>query len=258
MTANPVQIHYPLPAIAVVQIHRPEARNALNHQVRHALAAAFEQLRDDAAIRVIILTGGDSVFAAGADLTELARANPIELYQRHSERYWQAIAECPKPVIAVVNGFALGGGCELAMHADVIIAGESAQFGQPEVKVGIMPGAGGTQRLVRAVGKFHAMRMLLTGCLIPANEAYQMGLVSMVCADQDTLNTAYQYAQQMAALAPLALAQIKETVLLGQDLPLQAALALERRSFQFLFASQDQREGMQAFLDKRPAQFQGQ
>ena len=243
--------------VAIVTIDRPEAKNALNTHVRQCLAHAFHELSEDQEIRVIVLTGGEHDFAAGADLKELATAEPIQMMQRRTERYWSAISQCPKPVIAAVNGYALGGGCELAMHADIIIAGKSANFGQPEVKVGVMPGAGGTQRLFRAVGKFHAMRMILTGCLVPAEEAYAMGLVSQVTEDQDTIATAVKMAQGLAKLPPIALEQIKEVALMAEDLPLSAGLSLERKSFQLLFASQDQKEGMQAFIEKRKPAYQG-
>nr|WP_160241789.1 enoyl-CoA hydratase [Acinetobacter indicus] len=252
-----VQIDYALPAVATIKINRPEARNALNTQVRKMLAEAVAEQVENDDIRVIILTGGDDVFAAGADLTELAEASSMDVYLRRTERYWQTIANCPKPIIAAVNGFALGGGCELAMHADIIIAGQSAQFGQPEIKVGIMPGAGGTQRLVRAVGKFQAMRMIMTGCLVSADEAFAMGLVSQVTADTETLNTAYKMAQQIAKLPAIALEQIKETVLLSEDVPLHAGLTLERKAFQLLFSTEDQKEGMAAFLEKRKPYYQG-
>lgn len=225
--------------------------------MRQHLAAHFQTLGADPAIRVIVLTGDPGCFAAGADLRDLSTRTAIGLYGGHSERYWEAIARCPKPVIAAVNGFALGGGCELAMHCDLIVAGESAQFAQPEIKVGVMPGAGGTQRLVRAVGKFQALRMLFTGCLVKASQALAMGLVSEVVADESTLPRALELATEIARLPPLALAQIKEVVLAGADLPLDSALALERKAFQLLFDSQDQKEGMQAFLEKRPPNYQG-
>lgn len=252
-----VQVNYSVPSIALIKINRPEAKNALNSQVRKMLAQAIAQQVDNDDIRVIILTGSDEVFAAGADLTELAEASSTEIYLRRTERYWQTIANCPKPIIAAVNGYALGGGCELAMHADIIIAGKSAQFGQPEIKVGIMPGAGGTQRLVRAVGKFQAMRMIMTGCLVSADEALTMGLVSIVTEDHETLNTAYKMAQQMAKLPTIALEQIKEVILLSEDMPLNAGLSLERKAFQLLFNTQDQKEGMNAFLEKRKPNYQG-
>lgn len=252
-----VHVDYAIPAVAIIKINRPEAKNALNTQVRKLLSEAVALQADNDDIHVIVITGGDDVFAAGADLKELAKASAMDVYLRRAERYWQTIANCPKPIIAAVNGFALGGGCELAMHADIIIAGKSAQFGQPEIKVGVMPGAGGTQRLVRAVGKFHAMRMIMTGCLISAEEAYQIGLVSQVTEDTETLNTAYKMAQQIARLPPIALEQIKEVVLLSEDMPLNAGLALERKAFQLLFDTQDQKEGMSAFLEKRKPIYQG-
>ena len=243
--------------IAIVKIDRPEAKNALNTEVRKQLAQIFSELALNDDIRVVILTGGESVFAAGADLKELAAAQTTDMSLRHTERYWQAIAHYPKPVIAAVNGYALGGGCELAMHADIIIAGESAQFGQPEVKVGIMPGAGGTQRLFRAVGKFHAMRMILTGCLVSAQEAYQMGLVTQVVPDSETIDTALKMAKTIARLPPIALEHIKEVALMSEDVPLNAGLSLERKSFQLLFDTEDQKEGMQAFIEKRHPKYQG-
>ena len=189
--------------------------------------------------------------------SDLSTSTAIGLYGRHGERYWEAIARCPKPVIAAVNGFALGGGCELAMHCDLIVAGASARFAQPEVRVGVMPGAGGTQRLVRAVGKFQALRMLFTGCTVRAPEALAIGLVSEVAADGQALDRALELARQIAGLPPLALAQIKEVVLAGADLPLDQALALERKAFQLLFDSHDQKEGMRAFLEKRTAEYLG-
>ncbi len=244
--------------VAVVKIHRPEAKNALNTATRKKLAEIFLDLSEDSNIRAIVLTGGEQDFAAGADLKELATAVPIELIQRRTERYWSAISQCPKPVIAAVNGYALGGGCELAMHADIIIAGESAHFGQPEVRVGVMPGAGGTQRLFRAVGKFHAMKMLLTGALVRADEAYRIGLVSQVTEDKETIAVAIKMAQDLAKLPPIALELIKEVALMSEDVPLNSGLSLERKSFQLLFASEDQKEGMQAFIEKRKPNYHGQ
>jgi enoyl-CoA hydratase/carnithine racemase len=253
-----VQLERPQGGVALVRIHRPEFRNALNSVVRQQLADLFTELGRDSTVRAIVLTGGDSCFVAGADIREFASADPIEMYQRHTELLWDAIGSCPKPVIAAVNGFALGGGCELAMHCDIIVAGESACFGQPEVKLGLMPGAGGTQRLVRAVGKFQAMRIALTGCMVKAPEALAIGLISELVSDDQTIARAMELATQIAALPPLAVAQIKEVMLAGADLPLQGALALERKAFQLLFASKDQKEGAAAFLDKRKAQFSGE
>lgn len=203
MSADPspvVLLEFPAADVALLRLNRPQARNALNDEVRQRLASHFQTLGADPAIRVIVLTGDSRCFAAGADLRDLSTSTAIGLYGRHSERYWEAIARCPKPVIAAVNGFALGGGCELAMHCDLIVAGESAQFAQPEIKVGVMPGAGGTQRLVRAVGKFQALRMLFTGCLVKAPQALAMGLVSEVVADESTLARALELAMEIARL----------------------------------------------------------
>lgn len=245
-------------AVAVVRIDRPEVKNALNSAVREQMAEIFRALAADNRVRSIVLTGDEQCFVAGADIREFAQASPVQMYLRHTEYLWDAIARCPKPVIAAVNGFALGGGCELAMHCDIIVAGQSARFGQPEVKLGLMPGAGGTQRLIRAVGKFQAMRIALTGCLVPAPEALAMGMVSEVVSDDRTLPRALELAAQIAELPPLAVAQIKEVMLLGADLPLDSALALERKAFQLLFDSRDQKEGACAFLEKRKASFSGE
>lgn len=244
--------------VAVVRIERPEAKNALNHAVREQLANIFRAVACDERVRAIVLTGGEQCFVAGADIREFADASPIEMYRRHTEYLWEPIARCPKPVIAAVNGFALGGGCELAMHCDIIVAGQSARFGQPEVKLGLMPGAGGTQRLIRAVGKFQAMRIALTGCLVTAPEALAMGMVSEVVSDERTVPRALELAAEIAALPPLAVAQIKEVMLSGADLPLDSALVLERKAFQLLFDSRDQKEGANAFLEKRKAVFSGE
>lgn len=255
---GPVTLEVREDAVAVVRIERPEAKNALNTAVREQLAEHFRALVNDVRVRAIVLTGGDQCFVAGADIREFAEASSIEMYLRHTEYLWEAISRCPKPVIAAVNGFALGGGCELAMHCDIIIAGESARFGQPEVKLGLMPGAGGTQRLVRAVGKFQAMRIAMTGCLITAPHALAMGMISEVVRDDLTLARALELAAEIAALPPLAVAQIKEVILAGADLPLDSALTLERKAFQLLFDSKDQKEGARAFLEKRKASFVGE
>jgi enoyl-CoA hydratase len=254
---NEVLLERPTDRVAVVRLNRPEARNALNIDVRTQLAEHFTSLGNDDTTRAIVLTGSEKIFAGGADLRDMVERNPIELLTRRTERLWRAVADCPKPVIAAVNGYCLGGGCELAMHADVIVAGEGALFGQPEVKVGIMPGAGGTQRLVRAVGKFRAMKMLMTGEPVPARDALAMGLVSEVVADGDVFQRALAIATTIAGMPPLAVMQIKEAVLAGEDSSLEAGLMLERKAFQLLFASADQKEGMRAFLEKRKPEFEG-
>jgi enoyl-CoA hydratase/carnithine racemase len=252
-----VILERPSDRVAVLRLNRPEARNALNMTVRQMLADHFTALGSDDATRCIILTGGEKVFAAGADIRDMVERTSVEMFARRSERLWQPIASCPKPVIAAVNGYALGGGCELAMHADIIVAGEGASFGQPEVKVGIMPGAGGTQRLTRAVGKFAAMKMLLTGEPVRARDAFAIGLVSEVVADGETMTRALALADTIASMPPLAVMQIKEAVLAGQDASLDAALMIERKAFQLLFSTADQKEGMRAFLEKRKPQFEG-
>ncbi len=244
--------------VAVVRINRPEVRNALNIATRQALAEAFTGLHDDPEVRAVVLTGDDQAFAAGADLKEFIDADPIEMMKRRTERYWSAVATTPQPVIAAINGYALGGGLEVAMACDILIAGESAQLGQPEVRVGIMCGAGGTQRLTRAVGKFQAMRICLTGRPISAQEAYAIGLVSQVVPDGEVLGTALETAQTIARLPPLAVMQTKEAILHADNTSLDAGLTLERKSLQLLFASQDKREGMQAFFEKRKPAFKGE
>lgn len=244
--------------VAVIEINRPEARNALNLELRQLLSETFQKLNQDSSVRVIVLTGGGKVFAAGADIQDFTTATTSQMYLRHTEQYWQSISDCTKPIIAAVNGYALGGGCELAMHADMIIAGKSAQFGQPEVKLGLMPGAGGTQRLLRAIGKFKTMLMVLSGKMITADEANQMGLVSEVVEDERTIPYALELAKTIASFSPIAVQQIKEVTNLGQDLSLQGALTLERKAFQILFDTKDQKEGVNAFFEKRTPEYRGE
>lgn len=238
-------------------MNRVEVKNALNMSVRRELAEHFTALGADPKIRCIVLTGGARVFAAGADIRALVDQGPVDVMRRNLHLWWQAISACPTPVIAAVNGYAWGAGCELAMHADIIIAGESATFCQPEVKVGIMPGAGGTQRLTRAVGKFQAMRMILTGQPVSAREALSMGLCSEVVPDDEVQGAALKMAALIAGMPPIAVMQVKEVLLAGQDIPLDAALLLERKAFQLLFDTRDQKEGMHAFLEKRQPVYEG-
>lgn len=252
-----VLLEKPVDGVAVVRLNRVEVKNALNLSVRQEMARYFNELGADPKIRCIVLTGGDKVFAAGADIKDMADKGSIDMMLRNVHLLWQAISSCPKPVIAAVNGYAWGGGCELAMHADIIIAGESSTFCQPEVKVGIMPGAGGTQRLTRAVGKFQAMKMILTGQPVSAREALAMGLCSEVVSDDKVQSAALEMASQIAAMPPIAVMQMKEVLLAGQDIPLEAALTLERKAFQLLFDTKDQNEGMNAFLEKRKPVYQG-
>jgi 1,4-dihydroxy-2-naphthoyl-CoA synthase len=257
MSAPAVLTERPAEGVGLIRINRPEARNALNTEVRRLLGEHLSAMADDPAIRCIVLTGNEKAFAAGADIKEMAEAGAIEILQRGSQKLWRAIYSCPKPVIAAINGFALGGGCELAMTCDIIIAGESAKFGQPEVKIGIIPGGGGTQRFPGTVGKFKAMRYVLTGDIFGAKEASDMNLVSEVVADADVEKRAIAMAAQIAELPPLAIQLAKEAVIRGMDAALETGLTLESRTLQLLFASQDQKEGMTAFIEKRKPKFTG-
>lgn len=252
-----VLLETPAPGICLLRLNRPEARNALSPELRAQLRDHFIALSAAAACHAIVITGDVKAFAAGADIRSMVKAGPAEMMARGDEANWAAIRACPKPIIAAVNGYALGGGCELAMHADIIVAGKSARFGQPEVKLGIMPGAGGTQRLVRAIGKHRAMLALLTGEPIDAEEALAAGLVSKVVDDEQVVDEAISLARHIASLPPLAIAEIKRTVLAGMDAPLDTALMLERRAAYLLFGTRDKEEAMQAFLDKRAPVFSG-
>ena len=242
---------------AVVTLDRPEKRNALDLAMRRALADAFTELAADAEIRAIVVTGGDTVFAAGADLKLLADKGPSGVRDLGFADLWRPIAECPKPVIAAVSGFALGAGCELVMMCDIVIADPSARLGQPEIRVGIMPGAGGTQRLARLVGKHVASLMLLTGDPLTAERAAQLGLVSELVGEGEAVGRAREIAAKIAQMPPLAVAAIKRTLAIGADLPLPAAITIEYREFLMLFDSADQKEGMTAFLEKRRPVFEG-
>ncbi|GAB4230153.1 MAG: enoyl-CoA hydratase [Methyloligellaceae bacterium] len=247
----------PAEGVALLQINRPEKRNALNMAVRKAIAEAFQEFAQDDAVRAVVLTGGEDNFAAGADLAEMAERSTVEQMRLRSERYWQVVADCPKPVIAAVNGYALGGGCELAMLADIIVAAEDAVFGQPEIRVGLIPGAGGTQRLTRAVGKYQAMRINLLGESITGAQALTFGLASEVHPARQVIPRALEMASRIAELSPIAAQQIKEVTLAGMDASLQAGLLLERKAFQIMFATEDQKEGAAAFLAKRKPGFKG-
>jgi enoyl-CoA hydratase/carnithine racemase len=252
-----IKVEDPSAGVTLLRINRPEVRNALNLEVRRELAKLFPELASSSDVRCVVITGNEKAFAAGADIKEMAGAGAIEMMSRGIHNLLYPIANFPKPLIAAVNGFALGGGCELAMHADIIIAGENAKFGLPEVKLGVMPGGGGTQRLVRAVGKFKAMLMVLTGEIFSAQIANNMGLVSEVVPDAQVLTRALGLARHIADLPPLAVAQIKEVTLAGQNASLESALMLERKALQLLFASEDQKEGMSAFLEKRKPTYRG-
>lgn len=252
-----VLLERPAAGVALLRLNRPERLNALNMAVRENLAAYFAELASDDTVRCVVVTGDEKAFAAGADVAELAARTSTDEAFAKSRAAWAAIERYRRPIIAAVNGFALGGGCELALHCDIVVAGAGAKFGQPEVKLGIMPGAGGTQRFVRAAGKFAAMRWVLTGDVLSAADALRLGLVSEVVPDGEVLPHALEIARRIAALPPLAVAAIKEAVLVGADLPLEGALNLESQSFQKLFATEDRTEGMRAFLEKRKPDFKG-
>jgi enoyl-CoA hydratase/carnithine racemase len=258
MTApDTLLIERPSDDIVVFRLNRPQVRNALNLELRARLADEVTRHAADAAIRCLIITGSDAVFAAGADISEMAEAGPVEVMARNLQKYWRAIMDCPKPVIAAIEGFALGGGLELALCADIIVAAEGARLGLPEVKVGILPGGGGTQKLARLVGRQRAMLLLLTGRMFGAAEALSMGVISEVAPTGQALARALEIAREIAAMPPIAVMQIKEIVNAGLNAPLDTALMLERKALQLLFATSDQKEGMRAFLAKRKPQFEG-
>ena len=258
MTApDTLLIERPSNDIVVFRINRPQVRNALNLEVRMRLADEITRFGADDAIRCLIVTGSDAAFAAGADIGEMAEAGPVEVMARNVQKYWRAISDCPKPLIAAVEGFALGGGLELALCADIIVAGEGARLGLPEVKVGILPGGGGTQKLARLVGGKRAMLLLMTGRMFSAAEAFSMGVVSEVAPTGQALTRALEIAREIAGMPPIAVMQIKEIVNAGLNAPLDTALMLERKAFQLQFATSDQKEGMRAFMEKRKPKFEG-
>jgi len=244
-------------SIGIVQLNRPSALNALNFELMAELVKALEELDGDQEVRVIILTGSERAFAAGADLKEMSQAGPVDLILGRRFELWDRIRKIAKPLIAAVSGYCLGGGNELAMSCDLIIASENATFGQPEVNVGIMPGAGGTQRLIRAVGKYKAMEMILTGKPITAQEAYRVGLVNRVVPTESLMEEAKKLANEIASKPPISVRAAKEAILKAQDTALEVGLDFERKSFYMLFATEDGKEGMKAFLEKRKPNFKG-
>jgi enoyl-CoA hydratase len=255
---NSLLVEHPNEDIVVFRINRPQVRNALNLEVRARLADEITRCGADNKVRCVIVTGSDVAFAAGADIGEMAEAGPVEVMSRNVQKYWRVIMDCPKPVIAAVEGFALGGGLELALCADIIIAGEGAKLGLPEVKVGILPGGGGTQKLARLVGRQRAMLLIMTGRMFSAVEALSMCVVSEVAPTGQALPRAIEIAREIAAMPPISIMQIKEIVNAGVNAPLDAALMLERKAFQLQFATRDQKEGMRAFMEKRKPKFEGQ
>ena len=245
-------------AVVLIRLNRPQALNALNDQLMDELTAALDETEADAGVGCVVITGSQKAFAAGADIKEMASKDYAQtLGEDFITRNWERVTRCRKPVIAAVAGFALGGGCELAMMCDFIIAADTARFGQPEINLGISPGAGGTQRLTRFVGKSKAMEMILTGRMIDAEEAERCGLVSRVVPADTLIEEAMKAAAKIAGLSPLAVMLAKEMVLSAYETPLSQGVRLERRLFQSMFAFADQKEGMAAFVEKRKPDFKG-
>jgi enoyl-CoA hydratase len=245
------------PSIALVQLNRPKELNALNLQLMQELRDGLKQLDKNETVRVIIITGNEQAFAAGADIKQMADKSAIDMLMIDQFSTWDQIRKTKKPVIAAVSGFCLGGGCELAMTCDMIIASETAKFGQPEIKLGTMPGAGGTQRLTKALGKAKAMELVLTGRFLTADEAYAYKLVNKVVPVELYLFEAVQLAKEIAHMSPVAVQLAKESVNRSFETHLDEGLLYERKNFYLTFASEDQKEGMKAFIEKRKAEYKG-
>ncbi len=243
--------------VGLARLNRPQALNALNKPLMQELGEALAEWDADPNIGAMVITGSERAFAAGADIKEMATATPVEMLTRDHIGVWDRITQMNKPVIAAVSGFALGGGCEIALMCDIIVASESTVFGQPEINLGVMPGAGGTQRLVRAIGKSVAMEMILNDRRLTAQEALQLGLVSHVYPVETYLQEALRLANEIAARAPIGLRLAKEAVNKAFEMTLSQGLIFERRNFYYLFSTEDQKEGMDAFVNKRKADWKG-
>jgi enoyl-CoA hydratase len=246
------------PPIAVVQLNRPEVLNALSEELMDELVASLETLDDEADIRCIVLTGSEKAFAAGADIKQsFVEATPASMLEHDLTERWERVRKIRKPIIAAVSGYCLGGGCELAMTCDIIVASETAQFGQPEVNLGIIPGAGGTQRLTRAIGKYRAMDIILTGRRVKADEAKAIGLAAQVYPAASWLEDAKALARTIAEKPPIAVRLATEAIDLAWNSTLDAGLEFERKAFYLLFSTEDKKEGVDAFVNKRKAVFKG-
>jgi enoyl-CoA hydratase len=243
--------------IAILRLNRPKELNALNLELMGQLRDALVACDANEDVRCIIITGSERVFAAGADIKQMAGKGAIDMLKIDQFTTWDTIRRVKKPIIAAVSGYALGGACELTMLCDMIVASETAQFGQPEIKIGVMPGAGGTQRLLRAVGKARAMEMAMTGRFISATEAYDYGLINKIVPVELYLDEAKKMAKTIASMSPLAIEAIKESINQGAESFLQEGLRFERKNFYMLFATEDQKEGMNAFIEKRKPEFKG-
>ncbi len=245
-------------AVTLIRLNRPQALNALNDQLMDELTAALDATEADDAVHCVVITGSERAFAAGADIKEMMTKDYVQAYREDFiTRNWERVTRCRKPVIAAVSGFALGGGCELAMMCDFIIASDTAKFGQPEITLGVSPGAGGTQRLTRLIGKSKAMDMILTGRMMDATEAESAGLVSRVVPAASLIEEALAAAAKIAALSPISMMLTKEMVNAAYETTLYEGVRLERRLFHSMFALADQKEGMAAFSEKRKAEFKG-
>lgn len=243
--------------VATIQLNRPKVLNALNLQLMVELVDTLEALDRDDSVRAIVIAGNERAFAAGADITEMADASTVDMLMRDQFARWDKIRKLKKPLIAAVSGFALGGGCELMMHCDIIVASETAKFGQPEILIGVMPGAGGTQRLTRAVGKAVAMDMVLTGRQITAEEALRAGLITKVVPVEYFLDEAQRIAREIANKPPISVRLAKEAVLKSFDTTIEMGLEYERKNFYLCFSTEDMREGMKAFIEKRKPEWGG-
>lgn len=241
---------------AVIQMNRPESLNALCEEMMSELSAAFDRFEADDKVHCIILTGSKKAFSGGADVKEIqAKTFPKSYYEDFITRNWERAARTRKPLIAAVGGYAIGGGCELAMMCDIILAGDNARFGQPEIRLGIMPGAGGTQRLARAIGKSKAMELCLTGRIMEAVEAERLGLVSRIVPADELMDEARELARTVASMPRMAAMMTKEAINAAFETPLAQGIQFERRLFHSLFATDDQKEGMKAYVEKRTAHF---
>lgn len=243
--------------VAVLTLNRPEVLNALSDDLVEKLVSSLESLDRDPEIRVMVLTGGEKCFAAGADIKGMAEASVPDMLRSDRLAKWERMRRISKPIVAAVSGYALGGGCELALSCDLVVASETAVFGQPEILLGVIPGAGGTQRLTRAAGKYRAMEMVLTGSKISARQAREWGFVNRIVPPELLLEEALSLAREIAARPPFAVQLAKEAVCRAQDTDLETGLLHERKLFYLLFGTRDQKEGMKAFLEKRKAEFKG-
>ena len=256
-TPGDILVAHPAPGVVMITLNRPDARNALRTRMLGEIAGTLAAAEADDAVRAVVITGGLACFAAGADIREMAPLGPVEVLLHERQQHWRAIAAFPKPLIAAVNGYALGGGCELALCADIVIAGTNAKFGQPEISLGMIPGAGGVQRLARTAGKARAMQMVLTGEPIDAVAALAAGIVVEIDEPESAVSRALEIASVLAGKPALALREAKAAVLRAFESPLAEALASDRQAFALLAATHDRNEGIAAFLEKRPPQFTG-